>query len=59
MVHRYDFDSAHEAFTFSAYQDVLRLGDHTFLQRRYDNKTVLRFRDYWWLRQWEAAPRRG
>ena len=46
-VHAYDFDSAHETFTFSAYQDVLRLSGLTSLAHPNDAKMARRMRDYW------------
>lgn len=43
----YDFDAAHESFTFSAYQDVLRLTGLMSLAHKNDPRTALRMRTYW------------
>jgi hypothetical protein len=43
----YDFDSAHETFVFSAYQDMLRLTGLTSRVHEYDRETAARMRAYW------------
>lgn len=47
IVHRYEFDSPHETFTFSAYCDVLRLTGLQSFAHRYDATTARNMRDYW------------
>jgi hypothetical protein len=42
-----DFDAAHESFTFSAYQDLLRLTGLTAHAHRFDAETAARMRTYW------------
>ena len=42
-----DFDAAHESFTFSAYQDLLRLTGLTAHAHQFDAGTAARMRTYW------------
>ncbi len=42
-----DFDGAHESFTFSAYQDLLRLTGLGGLSHPNDRATLARMRNYW------------
>jgi hypothetical protein len=45
--HRDDFELAHETFTFSAYQDLLRLSGLEALAHTRDGATFARMKTYW------------